>query len=231
MEIQAPNQTAYDRAIVVFSPEGRIFQVEYARKAVTKASTTLGIVFAKGVVLAAFKVLSKFIVPASITKIVQIDEHIGAASCGIIADARALIDYARIRAQINRMTFDEPIEVKELAKQVADRKQRFTQIGGIRPYGVSLLIAGEDEHPHLMETDPSGVLREWKAHAIGRGANAATKVIEKEYKEGLNREAAIRLGLKALKAAESNADENSIELGIVENRKFYKITDVKTWLK
>ena len=223
MEIQTPNQSAYDRAIVVFSPEGRMYQVEYARKAVLKASTTLGMIFKDGVLLAAYKVLPKFVVPGSVTKIAKIDDHVGVASCGIIADARVLIDFARIRAQVNKITFDEPIEINELAKQIGDRKQRFTQIGGIRPFGVSLLIGGYNNRPQLFETDPAGVVREWTAHAIGRGAKAAEKVLEKDYKENMKKSEAIKLAIKALKAAEQEAKEDSIELGLIEKGQFKKI--------
>ena len=153
-------QMGYDRAIVVFSPEGRMYQIEYARKAVEKATTAVGIVFLGGVVLAAGRSVQKLMVPESVEKISKVDEHIGIASCGILADCRVLIDYARVRCQVNRITYSEPIEITALVKDVCDRKQRFTQIGGLRPYGVSLLIAGEDGSPHLYETDPSGTIRE-----------------------------------------------------------------------
>jgi len=193
MEIQAPmKQMGYDRASVVFSPEGRMYQVEYARKAVEKATTVVGVTFTNGVVLAATKSIQKLLVPESVEKISKIDEHIGVASCGILADSRILVDYARIRSQVNKITFGEPIEVNALVKDISDRKQRFTQMGGIRPFGVSLLIGGMDVGPHLYETDPSGTLREWKAQAIGRGMKDARKVLIEEYKEGLSQEKAIQ---------------------------------------
>lgn len=221
MEMQAPmKQMGYDRAIVVFSPEGRMYQVEYARKAVEKATTSTGVVFEGGVVLAASRTIQKLLVPESVEKISKIDEHIGAASCGILADCRVLIDYARIKCQINRMTYSEPIEIWALVKDICDRKQRFTQMGGIRPFGVSLLIAGSDGTSHLYETDPSGTLREWKAHAIGRGAKDAKKVLIEEYKDGMNREKAIDLALKALKAGEKKISLRSVEIGLIENGKF-----------
>src|SRR3972149_11552719 len=126
MEIQPPmKQMGYDRAIVVFSPEGRMYQVEYARKAVEKASTVVGVAFASGIVLVAARSIQKLLVPESVEKISKIDEHIGIASCGILADSRVLIDYARVRAQVNRMTYSEAIEVASLVKDICDRKQRF----------------------------------------------------------------------------------------------------------
>jgi len=221
MEMQMPRQMAYDRASVVFSPEGRLFQVEYARKAVQSLSTTtLGVVFKNGVVLAANKIVSKLLVSDAPEKVFQIDEHIGAATCGLIADSRILIDYARIRAQVNRITYGESIEVKALVKDISDRKQKFTQIAGVRPYGVGLLIAGNDGVPRLFETDPSGAMREWKAHAIGRGSKVAEKIFEEEYKEGISKDKAIELAMKALHAAEPSTSAKSIEIGIVEDNKF-----------
>lgn len=213
-------QMGYDRAIVVFSPEGRMYQVEYARKAVEKATTIVGVTFVNGVVLVATKSLQKLLVPESIEKISKIDEHIGAGSAGILADARVLVDYARVRCQVNRISFSEPIEINALVKDISDRKQRFTQLGGIRPYGVSLLLAGVDGGPHLYETDPSGTIREWRAHAIGRGAKEAKKVLIEEYKDEIGKEEALALALKALKTGEKKLAAKAVEIGIVEDGKF-----------
>ena len=219
MEIQSPKQMAYDRAIVVFSPEGRMYQVEYARKAVSKASTILGVVFKDGVVLAAKKQTAKLLVNNKGEKIADIDEHIVAGTCGILADSRVLIDFARIKAQVNRITYDEPIEVNALVKEIADRNQRFTQMAGLRPYGVSMLIAGGDGDARLYETDPSGTIREWKAHAIGAGAQKAQKTLQTDYKESMTKDAAISLALKALKDAEEKLTADSVEIGLVEDGK------------
>lgn len=222
MQIAPPmKQMGYDRAIVVFSPEGRMYQVEYARKAVEKASTVVGVTFDKGVVLAAARSIQKLLVPESVEKISKIDDHIGVAACGILADSRVLVDYARVRAQVNRITYNEPIEAHALVKDICDRKQRFTQMGGIRPFGVSLLVAGmEDSEPHLYETDPSGTLRKWKAHSIGRGTKDAKKTLISDFKDGLSKEKGIELALKALKAGEKKITTNSVEIGTVENGKF-----------
>lgn len=213
-------QMGYDRAIVVFSPEGRMYQIEYARKAVEKATTAIGVTFSDGVILAATKSIQKLLVPESIEKIAKIDDHIGAAACGILADGRVLLDYARVRAQINRMTYNEPIELIMLVKDISDREQRFTQIGGVRPYGASLLLAGHNEKPHLFETDPSGTIREWKAQALGRGSKEAKKVLLEEYKESMKKDAAVNLALKALKTGEKKLSSRGLEIGIVENKKF-----------
>jgi proteasome alpha subunit len=217
-------QMGYDRASVVFSPEGRMYQVEYARKAVEKASTVVGVVFNSGVILASSKNVQKLLVPESIEKIAKVDDHIGVASCGILADARIIIDYARVKCQINRITYDEPIELIALAKDISDKKQRFTQIGGIRPFGISLLLAGGDGSSHLYETDPSGTLREWKAHAIGRGTKEARKVLIDGYKDNLTKDAAMDLALKALKTGEKKITVKSVEIGIVE-KGLFKLLD------
>lgn len=234
MEVAPPmKQMGYDRAIVVYSPEGRIYQVEYARKAVEKATTAVGVVFEGGVVIAAARTIQRLMVADSVEKISKIDEHIGAASCGILADCRVLIDYARVRAQVNRITYSEPIELAALVKDISDRKQRFTQLGGIRPFGVSLLVAGMDGVPHLFETDPSGTLREWRAHAIGRGAKDAKKTLIEEYKDGMPRDKAIDLAVKALKTGEKKIALRSTELGIIEGGKFRLLSrnEVKEVLK
>ncbi len=224
----------FDRSIVVFSPEGRMYQVEYARKAVENLSTTaVGVVYANGVVLAAAKQTAKLMVTTKNEKILKIDEHIGVAACGIISDARVLIDYARIRAQINRLTFNEPIETYVLVKDVADRKQRFTQLGGIRPYGVGFLIAGYDSKPSLFETDPSGTIKEWKARAIGRGYKEAQKFLEMNYRERMNREDALKLAIQALIKGNERLTIENTEIGIVEDGRFWLLekSEIKDVLK
>ena len=138
-----PGQMAYDRAITVFSPDGRLFQVEYARVAVTRGATTAGIKFDDGVALMAGKGLaSRLMEVSSIEKIFEIDAHIGCATSGLVADARVLVDYARIAAQVNKVTYREPISVDLLVKRVCDYKQNYTQYGGVRPFGTALLIGG-----------------------------------------------------------------------------------------
>ncbi len=235
MEISPPmKQMGYDRAIVVFSPEGRMYQVEYARKAVEKATTVLGITFAGGVLLASGKSIQRLLVPESVEKIAKIDDHVMVGSCGILGDARNLVDYARVKAQINKLTFNEPIEVFALSKDLADRIQRFTQMGGIRPYGVGLLLGGTDQSiPRLYETDPSGTLREWKAHAIGRGSKEARKLLIEEYKDNLSKEKALDLGLRALKAAEKKLTSRTVELAMITDKKLKKYTrpEVKEVIK
>lgn len=233
IEVPSPmRQMGYDRAIAVFSPEGRMYQVEYARKAVEKATTALGVVFNGGIVLAAAKMIQKLLVAESVEKISKVDEHIGVVSCGILADARTLVDFARVRAQVNRITFSEPIEAYSLVKDIADRVQRFTQIGGIRPYGVGLLIGGVNGDPRLFETDPSGTVREWRAHAIGRGSKDSRKFLFDEYKEGMTKEKAIDLAIRALKVGEKKITSRSVDIAVIEKKfKLYTAAEKKEILK
>ena len=184
--MQPQYQMGYDRAITVFSPDGRLYQVEYAREAVKRGTTAVGIKAEGGIVLIVDKrVSSKLLESSSIEKIFKIDDHIGVASSGLVGDARALVDRARIECQINRVSYDERIEVEALAKKLCDHMQTLTQYGGIRPYGTALLIAGvSDGECRLFETDPSGTLLEYKATGIGIGRPAAMKVFEEEYTAG-----------------------------------------------
>jgi len=218
MQQMAP-QMGYDRAITVFSPDGRLFQVEYAREAVKRGTTAVGIKSTGGVVLLVDKrVTSRLLEVESVEKIFQIDDHIGAASSGLVADARALIDRARVEAQVNDVTYGEPIGIETLAKKVCDHKQVYTQYGGARPYGTALLIAGLDDGiSRLFETDPSGALLEYKATAIGSGRSEVMEVFEAKYSEDINIEDAIQLGLEAIHAsAEGRFDASTIECGVVE---------------
>ena len=227
--MQPQYQMGYDRAITVFSPDGRLYQVEYAREAVKRGTTAVGIKAQGGVVLIVDKrVSSKLLESSSIEKIFKIDDHIGVASSGLVGDARALVDRARIECQINRVSYDERIEVEALAKKLCDHMQTLTQYGGIRPYGTALLIAGvSDGECRLFETDPSGTLLEYKATGIGIGRPAAMKVFEEEYTADLPLKDAILLGLKALHSAtEGKFDVDTVEMGIVESgtAQFKKMT-------
>ena len=219
--MQPQYQMGYDRAITVFSPDGRLYQVEYAREAVKRGTTAVGIKCTDGVVLIVDKrVATRLLEPSSIEKIFKIDEHIGVASSGLVGDARALVDRARIESQINRVSYNEAIDVETLAKKLCDHMQTYTMFGGARPYGTALLIAGvSDGVTRLFETDPSGTLLEYKATGIGTGRPAVMKVFEEEYNPDAGCKDAILLGLKALHAAtEGKFDVNTVEIGIVEQK-------------
>ncbi len=222
------HQIGYDRAITVFSPDGRLFQVEYAREAVKRGATAIGVKACDGVLLLADRrTTSRLLEVGTIEKIYKIDEHICAATSGLVADARVLIDRARLEAQINRLTYDEPVSVKELARRICDYKQQYTQFGGVRPFGVSLLIAGVDDKPRLYETDPSGALLEYKATAIGSGRNVVMEYFEKNYRDDINLEEAIIEAMVAMgKAIESEVTPEGLEMGIVrvEDKKVKQYT-------
>lgn len=219
----------YDRAITVFSPDGKLFQVQYAQEAVKRGYTALGIQTEAGVVLAAERrATSELVKDGSVEKIFQIDKHIGAAASGLIADARVLIDRARVEAQVNRIRYDELISVESLAKAIGDIKQMYTQHGGVRPFGTRFLIGGVGERgPHLFETDPSGVVAAYKAHAIGGGAEEAIEVLEKDYKKKMGLDKSVQLALKALgKAMDGKLQAEKVEMAKVETKtqEFQKLT-------
>ncbi|MEM1657844.1 MAG: archaeal proteasome endopeptidase complex subunit alpha [Candidatus Jordarchaeales archaeon] len=218
----------YDRAITIFSPDGRLFQVEYAIEAVRRGTTAIGVRCKDGVVLAVEKRILSLQDPESVEKIFVIDEHIGAAIAGLTADARVLVDQARVQAQVNKLTYDEPISVESLTKYIGDLKQVYTQHAGVRPFGVSFLIAGVDDGgPKLFMTDPSGTYWGYWATAIGAGSQKAKEILEKEYKKDINLEEGIKLALTALKAVlEGEFDATRVEIAIVDvkTRKFRKLS-------
>ena len=228
---------AYDRGITVFSPDGRLFQVEYAREAVKKGSTTIGLKYKGGVALIVDKrSMSKLLEPKSTEKIHDVDDYIGCATSGLVADARVLVDEARKQAQIHRVNYGENISVEMLVKKVCDYKQQFTQYGGARPFGTALLVAGTDDlGVHLFETDPSGALVAYKATGIGSGRPAVMDLFEKEYKEDMSYNAAIKLGLKALEAAiEEKPNAETVEIGVADvGKKFRRLseTEIESFLK
>jgi proteasome alpha subunit len=212
----------YDRAITVFSPDGRLFQVEYAREAVKRGTTAVGIKARNGVALLVDKRLtSRLLEGGSVEKIFQIDDHIGAATSGLVADARILIDRGRIEAQINKIVYDEPIDVETLAKRICDFKQQYTQLGGLRPFGTALLIGGVyNGSNYLFETDPSGALLEYKATAIGSGRSVVTELLEQRYQDDIMLEDAIVLALEALhKVTEGKLDITTVDAGLAELEK------------
>jgi proteasome alpha subunit len=202
MEMQ-PGQMAYDRAITVFSPDGRLFQVEYAREAVRRGATTAGVVYVNGVVLIADRRIPnpKLAEAASLEKIHQIDENIACATAGLVADARVLVDYARLSAQINRVTYSEPMSVELLVRRICDYKQQYTQFGGVRPFGTALLVGGyDDSGVHLFETEPSGSLTSFKAAATGGNKGPVMDLFEQKYRPGMDRDDAILLALEGLRS-------------------------------
>jgi len=193
-------QQAYDRGITIFSPDGRLYQVEYAREAVKRGTASIGVRTADGVVLAVDKrIRSPLMERTSVEKIHKADDHIGIASAGHVADARQLIDFARRQSQVNQLRYGEPIGVETLTKAVTDHIQQYTQVGGARPFGVALIIGGiEDGQPRLYETDPSGTPYEWKALAVGADRGEIEDYLEEHYDEQMDLDSGVGLALSAL---------------------------------
>ena len=201
-----PSASAYDRATTVFSPDGRLFQVEYAKKAVEKGTTAVGLIFKNGGLLATDKLInSKLVNAESIEKVFKIDEHIGAVASGLVADARKLVDHARVTAQREKVIYGDPIPVETLTREVCDLKQSYTQYGGVRPFGVSFLVLGSDSTGvRLFETDPSGAFSEVYASAIGQGKKAVEDMFEKSYRRDMAMEDAVKLAVKVLNEVNKN---------------------------
>ena len=219
-----PEMMGYDRAIVTFSPDGRLFQIEYAREAVKRGTTSIGVTFADGIVLVATRPLMELAVPSvGGEKVFQIDDHLGIAMSGFLADGRVLVDRGRIKAQVYKLTYDEPLDVLGVVKEVSDIMQIYSQYGGVRPFGVAFLLGGIDEKgPQLIEIDPSSTFYGWHAQAIGRGAPESLKVLRKEWKEGMGEEDAIKLAIKALKAGEKGVKAIEVELAVINDKGFNK---------
>ncbi|VVC01476.1 Proteasome subunit alpha [uncultured archaeon] len=217
-----PTQQAYDRAITVFSPDGRLFQVEYAKEAVKRGATAIGLIFNDGVILLAHKnATSKLLVPESMKKVFEIDKHIASTASGLIADARRLVDLARLEAQRHKMAYNESASVEAISRELCDLMQVYTQYGGIRPFGVSLLVAGVDSEPRLFEAEPSGALTGYLAAAIGSGKKEVEEFFEKEYKQTLSQDEAIALALKALKksSSELKISPETVEIAVATMKK------------
>ncbi len=222
MQMTNPQQQQYDRGITIFSPDGRLFQVEYAKEAVKKGATALGITYDNGVVLAATRSTPELQV-RNPEKVFKLDDHIGVATSGLVADGRTLVDEARNEAQKHLMTFDEEIPTSVLATFIADRCQQFTQYGGVRPYGLSTIIGGvKDEEPKVYHTDPSGTLSQWNAVAIGKGRKDAKEHLEENWESSLSEKDAIDLAVSALKEGEEDIEFENIELSIVDMEEQFK---------
>ncbi|MHA2397583.1 MAG: archaeal proteasome endopeptidase complex subunit alpha [Promethearchaeota archaeon] len=216
----------YDRALTVFSPEGRLFQVEYALEAVRRGTLAVAVKSKTDVCLAAqIKIPSKLMDADSIDKIFQVDDHIGVAISGLHADSRMLINYARVQAQSFRLTYDEPVRLNMLAKTLADMKQMYSQYGGIRPFGCALFfIAIDASGTQIYTTSPSGIYRSFKAYALGSGEASAREYITEHYKEDMTFEEIVTLCLQTLKESiDEDATKDNVRLAYIrgDTKKFY----------
>jgi len=231
-------QQAYDRGITIFSPDGRLYQVEYAREAVKRGTASVGVRTTDGVVLAAdTRVRSPLLERSSVEKLHKIDDHVGIASAGHVADARQLIDFARRDAQVNQLRYEEPIDVESLTKDITDQIQQYTQTGGARPFGVALIVGGiQDGEPRLFETDPSGTPYEWQALAVGGNREDLLSYFEEEYRDDLDLDGGIDLALSALaEVGDSEVTPEGVALGTidVETEQYRQHTDeeIATYLE
>lgn len=208
----------YDRAITMFSPDGRLLQVEYAKKTVRQGSTAIGVVCKDGALLVTDKrIVDKLQVADAIEKIWKVDDHIAATASGIISDARVLIERAQLKAQQHKVTYDSPIDVLTVVKDIASLKQICTQSGGLRPFGVSTLIAGVDMNgPVLFETDPTGIYFQYFATVIGEGEPEISEILNKEYRSSMSVEDGLKMCLKALSTVlEKNFSIERIDAAVV----------------
>ncbi|GMG25117.1 unnamed protein product [Ambrosiozyma monospora] len=214
--------SGYDRALSIFSPDGHVFQVEYASEAVKRGTSAVGVKGEHIVVLACerrttLKLQDPRITPSKINKI---DRHVQLAFAGLNADARILIDKARVEAQSHKLTLEDPVTIEYLTKYVAGVQQRYTQSGGTRPFGIATLIAGFDENddtPRLYQTEPSGIYSAWKANAIGRSSKTVREFLEKNYpkEEKLDDAKTIKLAIEALLEVVQTGAKN-IEISIMK---------------
>ncbi|WP_138005742.1 archaeal proteasome endopeptidase complex subunit alpha [Halalkalirubrum salinum] len=222
------DQQAYDRGTSLFSPDGRIYQVEYAREAVSRGAPSVGIRAADGVVLAAqSRAASSLMVSESIEKLHKLDDHIGTASAGHVADARQLIDFARRMSQMNRLRYGEPVGVETLTKYVTDHIQENTQRGGTRPYGAALLVAGIDNGtPRLFGADPSGTPNEWKATVIGGSSSEVQSFLEEEWTEDTTVDDGVELAIRSLRVANDELQPEEISVATITDDDGYHVLTV-----
>ncbi|KAL7423175.1 Proteasome subunit alpha type-4 [Cryptotrichosporon argae] len=211
---------SYDRALTVFSPDGHLFQVEYALEAVRRGTCAVGVRGKSCVVLGVEKKSALQLQdPRTVRKVAMLDDHVMVAFAGLTADGRILIDKARIECQSHRLTVEDPVSIEYITKHVAGIQQRYTQSGGVRPFGISTLIVGFDPNdtiPRLFMTEPSGIYSAWKACSIGRASKTVREFLEKNYIEDLERDEAIKLAVKSLLEVVQTGAKN-IEIAVSES--------------
>jgi len=219
----------YSFSLTTFSPSGKLLQIEYALNAVGAGSTSLGVKAANGVVIATEKKLPSILIEeASVQKIATVSDNVGVVYSGMGPDARVLVGKSRQQAEKYYKTYHESIPINQLVREIASVMQEYTQSGGVRPFGVSLLVAGHDEDggPQLYQVDPSGSYFAWKASAIGKNMINAKTFLEKRYSEEMELEDAIHTAILTLKEGfEGELSGDNIEVGIVgEDKKFRVLT-------
>ncbi len=229
MEQMQHQMMGYDRSIAMFSPDGRLLQVEYAKKTVRQGSTAVGIVCKDGVLLVTDKrIVDPLVVSEAIEKIFKVDEHIVATAAGILSDARVLIEMAQLKAQQHKVTYDSPIDTLTVVKDICNLKQVCTQQAGLRPFGVSILVAGIDNGtPKLFETDPTGIFFQYKATSIGEKEPEIEEILHKKYKDSITIDEAFKLIVSTfckVLGKEFNASRIDAAYIKTDEKKFRKMT-------
>ena len=203
-----PAQQGYDRAITVFSPDGRLYQVEYAIETVKRGTLAIGIKTKDGIIIAAEERPRKLQIDESPQKLFQVDHHIGIAAAGYIPDARNQVDDARFFSQSSKLVYDESVSVETVAKHIADQCQHYTQYAGARPIGVSLIIGGIDQNGNsLFLTDPSGTYVPYNAVAIGADSDKVTEFLIKHYKHDMTLEDSKILAIGSINLVNDNTQK------------------------
>ncbi|KAF4463929.1 proteasome component C2 [Fusarium albosuccineum] len=237
----------YDNDSVTFSPQGRIFQIEYAGEAVKQGSVVVGIVSKSHAVLCAVKRNAEELSSYQ-KKLFTIDEHLGIAIAGLTSDARVLSNFMKQQSLGHRLTYGRAMPIRSIADLIGEKAQMNTQMYGKRPYGVGLLVAGVDERgPHLFEFQPSGMVEEMQAFAIGARSQMARTYLERNIDSfaECSREELIKHGLKALKESLVQDKELTVEntsvgvvginaesgKGKVEPFKLYDGQEVMPWVE
>jgi len=214
-----PTQQGYDRAITVFSPDGRLYQVEYAIETVKRGAIAIGIKTKHGIILAADERHRKLQIVDGPQKLFKVDQHIGIAAAGYIPDARNQVNDARFFSQSNKIVYDESVSVETVAKHIADQCQHYTQYAGARPIGVALIIGGVDENgASLFLTDPSGTYVPYNAVAIGASSDMTTEFLKKHYKQEMTLEESKMLAISSIKMTSDD----------VEGYEHIKISQIKS---
>jgi len=226
MEDVQHQQMGYDRAATMFAPDGHILQVEYAEKTIRLGSASIGIVCKDSVVIVSDRrKKDSLIIESSANKINEIDEHIISVSAGISSDARVLVERARVLAQQHRVTYDSPANTESIVREIADVKQQFTQYGGARPFGVSMMFAGFNGEPVLYTTDITGSYLKFRANAIGENDEATKKLLREKYKEKMTTGEGVKLAIEIFKEVQGEEfNINRFDIGILENGKIQKLS-------
>eukprot|EP01094_Clydonella_sp_ATCC50884_P006117 TRINITY_DN1514_c0_g1_i1.p1 TRINITY_DN1514_c0_g1~~TRINITY_DN1514_c0_g1_i1.p1 ORF type:complete len:235 (+),score=86.21 TRINITY_DN1514_c0_g1_i1:295-999(+) len=219
------SEAGYSFSLTTFSPSGKLVQIEYALQAVSSGHTALGIKAKDGVVIATVKKLPELVDADSVQKMHMLTDKIGVVYAGIGPDSRVLVRKGRKYAQEYFRTYNDEIPVTMLVRQLANVMQEFTQSGGVRPFGVSLLVAGFDDNgPHLYQVDPSGSYWAWKASAIGKNATSAKTFLEKRYQEDIGlSDAMLTAGLALKKGFDGEMTEDNIEVGVIDQNSNFRL--------